>query len=532
MAELVDALDLGSSTERCESSSLSFRTNLIDNDIASDLDFTEQLMEVTLESISDLERKMRIVVPSAEVDSKVDDKLKQTAGQVRIKGFRPGKVPLREVKRRFGVGILQEVSSEMMQQSFAEAIQRETVNPAGTPTIEDVVIEAGKDLTFTALFEVFPDVEPGDFSAIQVVRPVADISESDLDNMVERLREQRKEFVVVDRAAAVEDQINIDYSGSVDGEDFEGGQADGSDIVIGSGSMIPGFEEGLTGLSAGDEIDLDVTFPEDYQKEELAGKQAVFKIKVNKVEESQLPEVDESFFKEFGVEEGDLEAFRVVVRGNMEKELKAAVDNKVKSQVMDGLVDSTEISVPKALVNDEIDRMRQDMVRQFGGGQQFDASMLPAELFEEQSVKRVQLGLIVNAIVEKNNMVVDADRVREKIEEIASSYEQPEQLINYYYSNEEQLNQVQSLVMEEQVVESILSEAEVTDQEMPYEEAIKPPEQAEPAEDETEQSADADANTNTEDDIEDAVIVEDTADDDSPIPEDDEDDSDIAQSKE
>ena len=336
--------------------------------------------------------------------------------------------------------------------------------------------------------------------------------------------------MTVDRAAAVEDQVNIDYSGSVDGEDFEGGQADGSDIVIGSGSMIPGFEEGLTGLSAGDETALDVTFPEDYQKEELAGKQAVFKIKVNKVEESQLPEVDQSFFKEFGVEEGDLEAFRVEVRANMEKELKAAVDNKVKSQIMDGLVDSTEISVPKALVNDEIDRMRQDMVRQFGGGQQFDASMLPAELFEDQSIRRVQLGLIVNAIVEKNNMVVDADRVREKIEEIASSYEQPEQLVNYYYSNEEQLKQVQSLVMEEQVVESILSEAEVTDQEMPYEEAIKPPEQAEQAEDEAAQAGEADATT--EDDIEDAVIVDETADDDSPAPEADEDDSDIAQSKE
>ena len=193
----------------------------------------------------------------------------------------------------------------------------------------------------------------------------------------------------------------------------------------------------------------------------------------------------------------------------MEKELKTAVDNKVKNQVMDGLVDATEISVPKSLVNDEIDRMRQDMVRQFGGGQQFDASMLPAELFEKQSVRRVQLGLIVNAIVEKNNMVVDADRVREKIEDIASSYEQPEQLINYYYSNEEQLNQVQSLVMEEQVVESILSEAEVTDEEMPYEEAIKPPEQPEQAEDEAEQAGD---NADSADDIEEAVLVEDDAD--------------------
>jgi trigger factor len=386
----------------------------------------------------------------------------------------------------------------MMQQSFAEAIQQETVKPAGTPKIEDVIIEAGKDLTFTAVFEVFPEVELADFSKIKVVRPVADISELDLDNMVERLREQRKVFVPVDREAVLEDQLNIDFSGSVDGEDFDGGQAEGSDVVIGSGSMIPGFEDGLIGLSADDETDLDVTFPEDYQKAELAGKQAVFKIKVNSVGESQLPEVDAEFFKEFGVEEGGLEAFLVEVRSNMEKELKNAVDNKVKSQVMDGLVETTEIVVPKALVNEEIDRMRQDMLRQFGGGQQFDASMLPAELFEKQSIRRVQLGLIVNAIVEQNKMEVDADRVRLKIEEIASSYEQPEQLVNYYYSNEEQLNQVQSLVMEEQVVETILSQAELTDQDMPYEEAVKPPEQPEQAE--SEQSGEAeDAGVESED---------------------------------
>lgn len=450
-------------------------------------------MEVKLESISVLERKMHIVVPSVEVNSKVEDKLKQMTGQVKIKGFRPGKVPLREVRRRFGRDVLQEVSSEMMQQSFAEAIQQETINPAGTPKIEDVIVEVGKDLAFTAIFEVFPKVEPADLSNIKVVRPVADISESDLDNMVERLREQRKVFVPVDREAALEDQLNIDFSGSVDGEDFEGGQAEGSEVVIGSGSMIPGFEEGLIGLSTGDETDLDVTFPEDYQKAELAGKQAVFKIKVNLVGESQLPEVDDQFFKEFGVQEGGLDAFLIEVRSNMEKELKNAVDNKVKNQVMDGLVATTEIAVPKALVNEEIDRMRQDMLRQFGDGQQFDASMLPAELFEKQSIRRVQLGLIVNAIVEENKLEVDAERVRSKIEDIASSYEQPEQLVNYYYSNQEQLSQIQSMVMEEQVVETILEEAEVTDQDMPYEEAVKPPEQPEQTEDGAQQPDDADA---------------------------------------
>jgi trigger factor len=267
-------------------------------------------MEVKLESISDLERKMHIVVPSVEVNSKVEDKLKQMTGQVKIKGFRPGKVPLREVRRRFGRDVLQEVSSEMMQQSFAEALKQEMINPAGTPKIEDVIVELGKDLAFTAIFEVFPEVEPAELSKIKIVRPVADISESDLDNMVERLREQRKVFVPVDREAALQDQLNIDFSGSVDGIVFEGGQAEGSEVVIGSGSMKSGFEDGLIGLSTGDETDLDVTFPEDYHKAELDGKQAVFKIKINSVGESQLPEVDDQFFKEFGVQEGGLNALK------------------------------------------------------------------------------------------------------------------------------------------------------------------------------------------------------------------------------
>lgn len=433
-------------------------------------------MQVTVETVSKLERKMRITVPASEVSEKVEVKIKQAAGQVRIKGFRPGKVPIREVRRRFGPGILQEVSSEIMQQSFAAAVDQQSLKPAGMPEINDVVMELDKDLSFSALIEIFPEIKLGAFEDISVSKPVAEVSPDDLEMMIEKLREQRKSFLAVDRAAALEDQVTIDFSGTVDGEAFDGGQADGNKLVLGSNSMIPGFEDGIVGLKMGDEQDVTVTFPEDYQAEDLAGKQAVFAVKVHEVAESTLPELDEDFFKEFGVEDGGMDAFRVEVQNNMEKELKAAVENRVKTQVMDGLIKVTPVDSPKALVNEECNRMREEMVQQFGGGQQFDVNMLPLELFTDQAERRVKLGLIVNAIVEQNNVVADEAQVRSKIEEIASSYEQPEQLINYYYSNEQQLNQVQSLVLEEQIVALILASAHIEELPVSYEEALKPAE--------------------------------------------------------
>ncbi|MFB0906066.1 MAG: trigger factor, partial [Pseudomonadales bacterium] len=350
------------------------------------------------------------------------------------------------------------------------------------PEIKDVVMELDKDLTFSALIEIFPEIKLGAFGDIKVTKPVADVSPDDLELMIEKLRDQRKSFVVVDRAAALDDQVTIDFAGTVDGEAFDGGQGDDNKLILGSNTMIPGFEDGIVGLTAGKEQDITVTFPDDYQAEDLAGKQAVFAVKVHEVAESTLPELNEDFFKEFGVEDGGMAAFRVEVQNNMEKELKAAVENRVKTQVMDGLILVTPVDSPKALVNDECQRMRQEMVQQFGGGQQFDVNMLPLELFTDQAERRVKLGLIVNAIVEQNNVVSDEARVRTKIEEIASSYEQPEQLINYYYSNEQQLSQVQSLVLEEQIVSLILDSADIEETRVSYEEALKPaePEVAEP----------------------------------------------------
>jgi trigger factor len=441
-----------------------------------------QRMQVTLETTSGLERRMHITVPAEQLEVQVEAKLKQTAGQVRIKGFRPGKVPMREVRRRFGEGIRQEVSSELMQTSFAEAIQEHAVSPAGMPQIQDVKMESGKDLEFTAVFEVFPEITLKDAAAIEVERPVAEVTDADIDKMIETLREQRMQYVEVERPSQDKDKVNVDFQGFVDGEPFEGGEASGAEIVLGAGNMIAGFEEGLVGVKSGDEKELEIKFPDDYQSTELAGKDATFKIKVNSVAEPTMPDVDEAFMADFGVTEGGLDAFRAEVKANMQKELDAAVKNRVRTQVMDGLLKINEVELPQALVRQEVDRLRHEAIHQLGGHDKIDPSVLPAEMFEQQAVRRVSLGLIVNAIVEQSDIKLDDARVRAMIENMASSYQEPEQVVNFYYSNEQQLSQIQNLVLEEQVVDSILATAQVKETGMSYEEAVKPPQAAASAE--------------------------------------------------
>ena len=460
-------------------------------------------MQVTVETTTGLERKMRVIVPSEQVESQVKEKIKQTAQRVRLDGFRPGKVPIREVKRRFGEGIRQEVSSEVIQSSYGEALQQEAINPAGMPSIEEVKSEEGEDLEFTAVFEVFPELTVNPFDSISVERMASRIEETDIDTMIETLREQRLDYVVVERKSADEDRVNVDFEGVIDDEPFEGGKAEGTDIVLGSGSMIPGFEDGLVGVAAGDEKDLEVSFPENYQAENLAGKDAVFKVKVNSVSEPRKPELDEEFFAVFDVKEGGMDAFREEVKGNMQRELDAALKAKLKEQVMDGLYEANELDLPKSLIDQEINRMRQEAVQRFGGGEaNVDPSLLPAEMFSDQAERRVKLGLIVNGIVEQHEIKPDDAKVKQSIETMASSYEDPEQVISYYYNNEQQLNQIQSMVLEEQIVHLVLQTAQVEDKEVSYEDAVKKEQAAAAAEenDDTVDDASDDARDDTLDD--------------------------------
>lgn len=435
-------------------------------------------MQVSVETTTGLERRLTVGVPAEKIDTAVDAKLKDAAKQVRLDGFRPGKVPMREVKRRFGKSIREEVIGEVVSNSFYDAVTKESLNPAGYPQIERTKDAPGEDFEFVATFEVYPEIQVQGLDKISVVRPNAEIQDADVDNMIERLREQRAQFEEVDRACETGDQVNIDFLGTKDGEAFEGGAAEGQDLVLGSGSMIPGFEDGIVGMSKGEEKTIDVTFPEDYHSEELKGQAVQFKITVNNVQAKSLPEVNEEFIKQFTQKESTLDEFRVEVRQNMERELNNAIKNKVKKGVMDGVLENNEVEVPKALIDSEIERQRQQMVQQFGGGAQFDASMLPAELFEAQATRAVKLALVLGELIKDKEIKADADRVRSTIEEMAQPYENPEQVVSWYYENEQMLQQVEAMVLEDQVVDAILEQATVTDESMSYEEAVKQPEEA------------------------------------------------------
>ncbi len=432
-------------------------------------------MQVSLETTSGLERRLTITVPADRIESAVNKRLHKLAKDVRLDGFRPGKVPFKVVQRRYGAGARQEVLGDVIQSSFVEAVTQEKLNPAGAPTVEPRVSEQGKDFEYIATFEVYPEIELGDFAGVTVEKPVAEVTDADIDTMLSTLREQNKQWAEVEREAQQGDRATIDFKGSIDGEEFEGGAAEGNQLELGSGRMIPGFEDGIVGMKADEEKTISVTFPEDYQAENLKGKEAEFAIKLHKIEEAILPEMNEEFFKQFGIEEGTEDGFRGEVRKNMDRELKQAVRNKIKNQVMDGVLDIHELSVPKALVSQEVDRLREQAVQQWGGAQSgMDASQLPAELFEKDAERRVSLGLLVGEIIRAKEISADETRVREMIEEIASAYQKPEEVVEWYYGNQQQLSQVQNVVLEDQVVDTILEAAQVSEVTCSYEEAIRP----------------------------------------------------------
>ena len=325
-----------------------------------------------------------------------------------------------------------------------------------------------------AIFEVYPEVEITDVSKVKIARPSADVNDSDVETMIEVLRNQQAKFEASDKPSEDGDQLNIDFVGTHKKEEFAGGSAEGQDLVLGSNSMIPGFEDGLVGLSAGEETVLKLKFPKDYHSEDLKGKAVQFAVKVNSVSAKQMPELNDEFFKIYGVEEGGEEKFREDVQGNMERELRNAIRTKVKNRVMNQLFDLNKVELPEALVSNEITQLKQQMVQQFGGGQQIDLSMLPDDMFREKAQRRASLGVIVSELVKVEGMTPDEDQVRARIDEIASTYEQPSEVVDYYYSKPELLSSVEAVVLEDQVTEFVLSKAKVKEEAVSYEEAVKP----------------------------------------------------------
>ncbi|MBV0932098.1 trigger factor [Marinobacterium weihaiense] len=447
-------------------------------------------MQVSVETTSGLERQLTITVPAERIDQDVDKLVAQQARTRRLDGFRPGKVPPKVIKRMFGSAIRQDVLGQVVQESFYSAVEQEKLQPAGGPNIEFKNDKEGEDLQFVATFEVYPEIELKDLAGVEIEKQTAEITDADMDQMIETLQKQQANWVEVDRAAAEGDRVKIDFEGFVDGEAFEGGKAEGHDLVLGSGSMIPGFEDGLAGKKAGEEFDLEVSFPEDYHAENLKGKAATFKTKVQSVSAQELPELNEEFFSRFGIEEKELDGFKAEVRKNMERELKQALKMKLKDQVFNELLKVNDIDVPAALIDSEIDNLRRQAIQQFGGeNANIDPNMLPKEMFEDQAKRRVSVGLLIQEVVKANELEADESRVRETVEEMASTYQDPQQVIDWYYGNDQILNQIKSLVLEDQVVDHLAASAKVTEKAVPYEEAIQPAPQQEDAAEEDESEA-------------------------------------------
>lgn len=376
-------------------------------------------MQVSVETTQGLGRRLSITVPADTIKQAVKKELINAAKSVRIDGFRKGKVPMNIVEQRYGASVRQDVLGEAMQRSFVDAIIKEKINPAGAPNYVPGEYKEGEDFTFAVEFEVYPEVELKGLENIEVEKPVVEVNDEDVDAMLDTLRKQQATWKETDRAAEAEDRVTVDFTGSIDGEEFEGGKASDFVLAMGQGRMIPGFEEGLVGHKAGEEFSIDVNFPEDYHAENLKGKAAKFAIVLKKVEERELPELTEEFIKRFGVADGSVAGLRTEVRKNMERELKGAVRNRIKSQAIDGLVSANEIDVPAALIDGEIDVLRRQAAQRFGGNEK-QALELPRELFEEQAKRRVVVGLLLGEVISTNDLKADEDRVKTLIEEMAS----------------------------------------------------------------------------------------------------------------
>ncbi|MFB2538011.1 MULTISPECIES: trigger factor [unclassified Acinetobacter] len=434
---------------------------------------------VAVETVSENTRRLTVTVPNSRVNDQFEARIKRTAKTIKINGFRPGKVPVDVVRRDYGAGIYQEVVNDVLRDTVFEALQQEKINAVSMPNIEKV--ESKEDsLVYEATVDVYPEVEVKSFADLEIERKSAEVKDADVDTMLENLQKQRQTWVETKGMAKNDMQVTFDFEGSIDGEKFDGGSAEDFTLVLGSNRMIAGFEDGIVGMKKGEEKVIDVTFPEDYSAENLAGKVAQFKINVKKVEKPELPAIDAEFLKVFGIsEEEGVEKLKADVRKNMEREVKNGLRNQVKAAAFDALVAANDIQIPEAMLKQEIDNQRQRMVQQFTqqfgaqGAKAFDSSVLPDELFKEQAEKSVKLGVLVSKVLEDAKLEVDQERVKAYIEEMASSYEDASEVVEYFSNDKQQRAQIEAVVLEDQVVDHILSQAKVTDSKVTYQELLQ-----------------------------------------------------------
>lgn len=429
-------------------------------------------MQANIETLGALERRLDFVVPAADIEKEVSARLSKLARTVRMPGFRQGKVPMKMVAATYGAQVQAEVLNDKVGAAFNDAVTNNKLRVAGTPRVEPKSGETA-DLSFSATFEVYPEISVGDLASVEVQRAVCPVGDAEVASTIEIMRKQRARFEEVNRPASDGDRVSVDFVGSLDGTPFDGGSGTDFPFTLGQGRMLPEFETTVRGMSAGEKKTFPLTFPADYRATELAGKQVSFDVTVKKVEEPLLPPLDADFARALGVADGDLDKMRAEVRANLEREVKGRLKSRTKDSALNGLLSSTTFEVPKSLVQSDTERLmemaRNDLVAR---GINAKEAPLPAEMFAPQAERRVRLGLLLAELVRSEKLNAQQQQIRKAIEEIAQSYERPAEVIQWYLGNRERLAEIEAIVTEDNVVEWVLSKAKVVETTVPFDELM------------------------------------------------------------
>jgi trigger factor len=434
-------------------------------------------MQATIEKVSNLERRLNVTLPAQEIDAEVESRLKRMARTVRMHGSRPGKVPFRLIQQQYGGQVRQEVLGDALQKTFGEAVRSQNLRVAGYPRFEAKPAEGEEaQVEFSATFEIYPEIELADMSDATIERPVVTVGETEVDKTIEILRKQRVHYHAADRGAQNGDRITIDYTGTQDGQPFEGGSGKDHTTILGEGRLLADFEKAVVGARAGETRTFELTFPEDYHGKDVAGKTANFSVTVQQVEEPHLPEVNAEFANQLGIADGDIGKMRGDIKANLEREVRRRTQARVKDQVMKTLLEHAKLDLPNALVDMEVERlqagMRQDLA---GRGLKSEDIPMPREAFEPEARKRVGLGLIVSDLVRQHNLQAKPDQIKAVVKDYADSYERPEEVMRWYYQSADRLREVESLVLEDNVVQWMLSQVKTQDKPADFDELMGNP---------------------------------------------------------
>ena len=432
-------------------------------------------MQANLETLDALERRLSVALPTAEIETEVENRLKRLTRTVKMHGFRPGKVPFKVIAQQYGSQVRQEVLGDAIQRSFGEAVRSQNLRVAGDPRIElKPPPEGGSAIEYSATFEIYPEFVVGDISSSVIERPQLTVGEPEVDKTIDIMRRQRARYEPVERAARNDDRVLVDYKGTIDGAEFQGSSATDQTVVLGAGRLLPDFEAGLDGMKAGDTKTVEVRFPDDYHGRDVAGKTARFDLAVKQVTEPRLPEVDAEFARSLGVADGDIAKMRSEIMANLEREVKAKIKARVRDHVMNALLEATRVEAPKSLVLGEAERLkaaaRQELAER--GVPVKDDTPLPLDLFEQQAQRRVSTGLILGELLKSHNLYPKPEQVRALVEERAQAYERPQEVVKWFYAEPERLREIESSVVEENIVAWALGVAKVTDKAIEFDELM------------------------------------------------------------